>query len=54
MSADFLRWRNRTDLVRLCGRIEHADRTIEAVDIGAELQDALLCGDQLARKLGSL
>jgi len=50
----FLAPENRSDRVRLCCRVKHADRSVEAADIIAELQDALLSGDQLARQFGSL
>jgi hypothetical protein len=40
--------------VRLRSRIKHADRAVEAVDIGTEFYDALLCGDEFARQLGAL
>jgi hypothetical protein len=40
--------------VRLRCRVKYADRAVEAPDIRAEFDDALLCGEQLARQLGSL
>jgi hypothetical protein len=41
------------DRVWLGSRIEYSDRTVKAADILAELQDALLCGDQLARQFST-
>jgi hypothetical protein len=54
MRVGFLRLSIGPDRVRLRSRVKHADRPVKAGDIVTELEDALLCGDQLALQFGSL